>query len=122
MEICLNLLQLHNNFRAKFKLTPLIYNSRLSASSLVAVTYMNKRNELNHYGPAMKSPWRRMNETGYAYKKAAENIAMGDVSESEIFKLWTSDYLHRANIFGPYKDIGFARVGNYWCVDFGSLK
>jgi uncharacterized protein YkwD len=71
-------------------------------------------------------------QVGYRGCRAAENIAYASgtyATARTIFKLWMNSPGHRANILGPYEDIGIGlqvgdlnRVGDahVWTQQFGS--
>jgi hypothetical protein len=59
-----------------------------------------------------------MSAQGYAWSREGENIAAGQTTPQQVMTDWMSDLGHRQNILGPYQDVGFGMVGNFWVVDF----
>lgn len=67
----------------------------------------------------------RLRKVEYLLKNTAENVAGGQRNVNEVMQAWVSSPAHRANILGPYEDVGFgiatASDGTiYWCAVFGT--
>jgi uncharacterized protein YkwD len=84
----------------------------------------------SHTGSDGRSPFQRMQDAGYHYRRAAENIAFGSKTPAETVALWMDSPPHRANILdcalretgvGYVEDPGDAlRYGTYWTQTFGT--
>jgi uncharacterized protein YkwD len=106
------LLELHNNYRSQFKLKPLIVSEALNTSAYQHCFHMFNTKSLFH------SVWSGSSTAVWWYK--GENIASGQKTDQEVFNTWINSRGHRANIINmDYTHIGLARVGDYWCVQFG---
>jgi uncharacterized protein YkwD len=91
---------------------------------------MARSDFFSHTGSDGRSPFQRMNDAGYHYRLAAENIAAGVESPEEAVRLWMNSSGHRANILncdlretgiGYVKDSGDPlNYGVYWTQVFGT--
>ena len=62
----------------------------------------------------------RITAAGYSWNWCAENIAYGYTSVSSVMDGWMNSSGHRANILSTSaRELGAARVGNYWTQNFG---
>ena len=62
-----------------------------------------------------------MKSFGVTYKSAAENIAMGQRSATEVVKGWMESPGHKANIMNPsytHIGVGLSDSGYYWTQQF----
>ena len=59
---------------------------------------MADRDFFSHTGSDGRSPFQRMRDAGYSYRRAAENIAAGSTSPAEVVDMWMGSPGHRANI------------------------
>jgi uncharacterized protein YkwD len=116
------LIAMHNLYRAQNGRPPLVEDPRLMASAGGYATDMMRRGVLSHFGADGSTPWDRMTRQGYIWSDASENIAEGQTSNTEVMQDWESSPGHRADILGPYVNIGVGRSGTYWVADFGSPK
>jgi uncharacterized protein YkwD len=63
----------------------------------------------------------RIQRAGYNWMTYGENIAMGYKNERETVEGWLSSPGHCKNIMNrSFKEMGVARVGNYWTQEFGA--
>jgi uncharacterized protein YkwD len=91
---------------------------------------MASRDFFNHTGSDGRSPYQRMRDAGYDYRRAAENIAAGVTDPAQVVDLWMGSPGHRANILDcELREIGIGYVedpgdplnyGSYWTQDFGT--
>ena len=64
-----------------------------------------------HTSPQGTTPWSWFDKSGYDYKYAGENLAMGFVSLPDQQQAWMNSTEHRKNILNPnFQDIGVAVV------------
>lgn len=103
------LLAAHNRERQQRGAAPLAINSRLTQSAQRHAEWMALHGRLHH------QPL-----TGYL---AAENIAVGHLTVTQVMTGWMTSPGHRRNILGSYREAGFGvaldREGQrWWCVVF----
>ena len=74
-----------------------------------------------------ETPWTRMNDVGYFWNGAAENVAAGYSSPSAVMSGWMNSSGHKANILSGNRELGIGYVyiggsvwGHYWTQDFGT--
>ncbi|WP_407639306.1 CAP domain-containing protein [Bhargavaea beijingensis] len=114
-------LDLTNAERAKAGLKPLAADSKLMEAARAKSADMRKNNYFSHNSPVLGSPFDQMKAAGISYKKAAENIAMGQRSPEEVVKAWMESPGHRQNILTPeftHIGIGYDSNGHYWTQQF----
>jgi hypothetical protein len=100
-----------NAARAKNSLAPLAMNQELNqaaqakASNMLAVGYWS------HNAPDGTTPWAFVENAGYKYIDAGENLARGFNTTDAIMTAWMESPSHRANVLGQdYTEVGFAAV------------
>jgi uncharacterized protein YkwD len=84
----------------------------------------------DHTGSDGRTTFQRMQDAGYRYKRAAENVAAGVNTPGEAVDLWMHSPGHRANILNCQlheTGVGFVEDPNdplnydaYWPRDFGT--
>jgi uncharacterized protein YkwD len=84
----------------------------------------------DHTGSDGRSPFQRMRDAGYNYRRAAENLAAGVKTPAEVVGLWMDSPGHRANILNcALRETGVGYVvdpndrlnyGTYWVQTFGT--
>lgn len=117
-----------NAERAKAGVSPLARNDKLDAAARRHSNDMACNNFMSHTGSDGSSPWDRMNQAGYTWIRAAENIAAGYSSPASVVDGWMNSPGHQANILdADLEDIGIAHAyksgtdyGHYWTTDFGA--
>lgn len=88
---------------------PLLENSgALNKSAELKLNDMIAFNYFSHDSPSGLTPWYFINQAGYTYKKAGENLAYGHYkSEQKIVEDWIASPTHKANLLNAdYKDFG----------------
>lgn len=105
-------LNLTNAARATRGLPPLTLNDQLVVAANAKAADMVQKGYWDHFRPSdHKAPWDFIEEAGYNYKVAGENLARGFKTPEGITKAWLNSPSHRANIMSPkYTEIGFASV------------
>lgn len=124
------LLQLVNDARKKgcncgstyyASTTALTWNDQLEKAAYDHSKDMSQNKYFSHTGSDGSESGERISNAGYAWKWYGENIAAGYPTESEVVAGWLSSPGHCANIMNKnYKEMGVAKVGDYWTQDFGS--
>ncbi len=104
-----------NDERISAGLAPLVQNNKLSLAALNKATALTFLRELKHTQSLEGVPWSFIEDAGYLYDNAGENLAVNFKTESEIISDWMRSASHRANILRPdFKEIGISIVdGSY---------
>lgn len=108
-----------NAERAKYGLAPLQYNSTLSAAALAKGQDMFNNQYWAHTSPTGKEPWAFIQDAGYVYQVAGENLARDFMTTPDMLLAWMASPTHKANIVNArYEDIGVAVInGNLSGID-----
>jgi uncharacterized protein YkwD len=115
------LLEAHNAERAAARIAPLVHSARLMNVAQAHADWMNANKTMSHRGENGSTFSDRLRKSGYIFKMGGENIAAGQRNVQEVMNSWMSSNGHRNNILrGTYKEMGWGRSGNYWCVLFGT--
>ena len=109
------LVSLANSSRAQEGLGSLRTNSKLESAAFAKVNDMIEKDYFAHTSPDGKTPWDFINDAGYNYVYAGENLAIGYADSAELHNAWMDSPSHRDNIMNPnFKDVGVAVVsGEY---------
>ncbi len=114
--------RLVNIERAKRGLAPLKENWELSRVARYKSADMKNKGYFSHQSPTYGSPFNMMENFGFKFYTAGENIAMGQRTPQEVMNAWMNSQGHRANILKPdFKEIGvgLAKDGTiYWTQMF----
>lgn len=117
-------INLTNQERAKYGLPPLKANWELSRVARYKSRDMRDTGYFSHTSPVYGSPFTMIKNFGISYSSAAENIAMGQTTPSEVVKAWMNSAGHRRNILSKdltYIGVGYAKGGSgrhYWTQMF----
>lgn len=102
------LLSATNTQRAANGSSALTINSKLAAAAQAKANDMAARNYWSHNTPDGKEPWYFIDNAGYAYTKAGENLAYGFATSSATVTGWMNSPSHRANMLdGSFSEVGF---------------
>ncbi len=110
------LLSSTNVEREQNALHSLTLNPTLSQAAQAKANDMITRNYWSHVTPDGQEPWVFINQTGYLYQAAGENLAYGFADNMSTVTGWMNSPGHRANILnGTYSEVGFgiAHSPNY---------
>jgi uncharacterized protein YkwD len=105
---------------------PLTMNPALRCSSRKHSKDMNDRDFFAHTNPSGEEPWDRMQQAGYSYSWAGENIAGGNATADATMQQWMESDGHCANIMSPdFTEIGVGyypggQWGHLWTQNFGT--
>ncbi|EGZ19720.1 hypothetical protein PHYSODRAFT_254820 [Phytophthora sojae] len=120
------MLSLVNAQRAAYGLSPLCLNTKLMAAAMRHSKDMAAYNFMSHTGSDGSTMSSRIDDAGYMWTRAAENVAAGQTTISSVMTSWMNSAGHRANILGDYTMFGTAyaynsgsRYRHYWTQDFG---
>ncbi len=98
---------LANSERAVSGTHLLALNPLLSKAAQMKADDMAARSYFSHNDPAGKEPWHWLEEAGYSYSYAGENLAINYFDSLDVQKAWMESTEHRANILKKnYTDMG----------------
>jgi uncharacterized protein YkwD len=102
------ILELTNQERKKKELPLLRHNPVLSQLARAHSANMAKQGKMDHILDG-KTPFDRMRDAGYQFKRGGENIAAGEakVALTDVIRTWMESKGHRENILGTdFTEIG----------------
>lgn len=110
-----SLINLANAERKNQGLIPLKENPVLDRAAYLKAQDMLYNGYFAHVSPAGINPWYWFKKSGYNYKFAGENLAIGFLDSSEVHDAWIDSPSHKANILNnKYKEVGIAVLkGNF---------
>ena len=120
-------LDLVNQQRAAQNLRPLNWNNQLHEAARDHSEDMAANNYFSHTSLDGRTAWDRMEDAGYQWGSAGENIAAGYSTPQAVVNGWMNSAGHRQNILSPgYCDLGVgyaydpsSTYDHYWTQDFG---
>lgn len=102
-------IKLTNKAREKAGVAVLVKNDLLKKAAEKKAQDMINKNYFAHISPEGKSPWDWIQESGYDYRYAGENLAINFTSAEDEQEAWMDSPSHRKNILNPdYEEIGVA--------------
>ena len=102
-------IKLVNQAREAADVPVLTKNSLLEKAAQNKAQDMFNDNYFAHISPAGKTPWFWIENQGYDYRFAGENLAINYTDAQDEQKAWMDSPLHRKNILNAdYKEIGVA--------------
>ena len=122
---------LTNVDRTNERKLPLQINPLLTKAAQLKAEDMAKRSYFSHEGPGGETPWSWLDEVGYQYVYAGENLALNFYDSNEVNRAWLNSPKHRDNILAKnFTDIGvgiangkFREQNSIFIVQFfGSTK
>lgn len=103
-----SLLDATNQKRSDNHRDALTLNSKLNAAAQAKANDMAARNYWAHTTPDGREPWVFVQDAGYDYQKAGENLAYGFNSSQDTIVGWMNSSSHRQNMLdGNYSEVGF---------------
>lgn len=100
--------------------TPLQLSAQLTKAAQAKAQDMVERNYWSHNTPDGHAPWEFINNAGYSYKKAGENLAYGFQDEKNVVSGWMNSPGHRDNMLDVnYREVGFGFAESKNYVDSG---
>jgi len=98
-----------NDYRTTNSLTGLSENSKLDQAAQFKLTDMQKNNYWDHTSPTGVQPWSFIEEVGYNYAYAGENLGKGFSTAEGVVNAWTESPKHRENLLSKnFTEIGVA--------------
>ncbi|MGL6342754.1 MAG: CAP domain-containing protein [Waterburya sp.] len=120
------ILNLVNQERAKVGADPLRINAQLDQAADLHTQDQANMDKMTHTGSDGSSMGTRIQDAGYQYSTAGENVAAGYLDAEAVVAGWMGSEGHRANILNAsFEDLG---VGygtsddgtSYWTQNFGT--
>ncbi|MGW3348382.1 CAP domain-containing protein [Nonomuraea rubra] len=114
---------LTNRARAANGCRPLTHDSRLHRAATRHSADMARGNYFSHTSRDGRTFGQRIKATGFAYRRAGENIAKGQATASAVVKGWLDSPGHRANMLDcafTHIGVGHHARGPHWTQDFAS--
>ncbi len=100
-----------NKKRVEAGLQPVKENSLLDKAAQLKAENMFAENYWAHFSPSGKDPWGFMNQAGYKFSYAGENLAKNFQTSEDVVIAWMNSPSHKENLMNPnYQDIGIAVV------------
>lgn len=98
-----------NNEREAIGINKLKNSELLQKAAELKAEDMVKNGYFEHYSPDGKSPWYWLDQAGYKYEKAGENLAVNFSDSKDVVDAWMNSPSHKKNILkDSYEEIGIA--------------
>lgn len=103
------LVKITNENRQENDVSELSYNLELEQAAKLKVKDMIDNQYFAHVSPQGKNPWYWLNQVGYKYQFAGENLAIDFYDTKKVAQAWMDSPTHRKNILNSkYTEIGIA--------------
>lgn len=103
-----DLLAITNQQRETNSVADLSLNNKLNSAAQAKANDMVARNYWSHNGPDGSPWWQFINNAGYSYSSAGENLAYGFLTSNDTVTGWMNSPGHRANMLnGTFSEVGF---------------
>jgi len=100
---------LANTAREQLGLNPLNENPVLDTAAYLKAKDMMENGYFAHYSPEGITPWYWLQVSGYGYRMAGENLAIGFVESGQVHSAWMNSSSHKKNILNPnFQEMGIA--------------
>jgi hypothetical protein len=98
---------LTNAERRELALEPLMVNVALSRAARLKAEDMAAKGYFAHESPDGKTPWYWLDQVGYHYDYAGENLAVNFMDSKDVTQAWMNSPSHKANIVKEsYREVG----------------
>jgi uncharacterized protein YkwD len=98
----------------------LLWSCELANAADNHVSDMAKNGFMSHKGSDGSTVGQRATKANYIWRNVAENVAKGFEVPKNVHRVWLESPGHCKNIMNPiYREMGAAKVGDYWVVMFG---
>ncbi len=102
-----NVFKLTNVSRAAYGLNPLNSDLLLAKAAQAKAEDMAKFSYFSHTSPQGKTPWQFLDQSGYKYLIAGENLAVNFKTAESMEDAWMNSASHKANILkSQYEEVG----------------
>lgn len=103
------LVSLTNQTRIETSLDALSSNTLLQQAAQLKANDMATKGYFAHTSPEGHEPWYWLDQVGYVYSYAGENLAVNFIDSDDVTDAWMKSPSHRANIINQnYTEIGIA--------------
>lgn len=103
------LINLSNINRAEAKLPKLFVSTKLQKAAQLKAEDMALKSYFSHNSPEGYAPWHWLDQVGYNYASAGENLAVNFNDSADVDLAWMNSPSHRDNILDKkYTQIGIA--------------
>lgn len=103
------LIDMTNESRLAYNEEPLLRSDKLDHAAGLKSEDMATKGYFAHNSPEGITPWHWMQEVGYTFLYAGENLAIDFTEPSDVRDAWLASPLHRANLLDVrFKEIGIA--------------
>jgi len=103
-----------NKTRQALGINKLAQNPQLEQAAQLKAQNMIQDQYFSHTSPSGVSPWHWFLKSGYSYKYAGENLAVGFYDSKEVFDAWLNSPTHKENIINPnYTEVGTAVISGF---------
>ena len=96
-----------NGKRQMYDLTALTPNSNLEKAAQLKADDMAAKGYFAHTSPEGVTPWHWLDQAGYKYAYAGENLAINFVDSDDVINAWMNSVGHKANILNS----NFTQIG-----------
>ena len=104
-----------NQERNSIGLGELKINEALRKAAQAKADDMAKKGYFAHQSPDGKTPWYWIDQTGYTYKAAGENLAINFDYSKDVVNAWMNSPTHKANIVkAKYQEIGIGIAEGFY--------
>jgi len=109
------LVDITNQDRSDNQAAPLAPNALLQLAAQEKADDMASKGYFAHVTPEGYTPWHWLDQAGYSYKYAGENLAVNFFDSADVATAWMNSPEHRANVVKKeYTEIGIAMAeGQY---------
>ena len=105
------LFELSNSARNHLGIGPLNENPTLDTAAYLKAKHMMENGYFAHYSPDGVTPWYWLEISGYGYRMAGENLAIGFLESDQVHSAWMDSSTHKKNILNPeFQEMGIAVV------------
>jgi hypothetical protein len=109
------LADLTNQSRAENGIAPVAHDALLDTAAQAAANDMATKGYFAHVSPDGKTPWYWLDQAGYHYSYAGENLAVNFTDSSNVEAAWMNSPTHRSNIVKPqYTRVGFGTANGMY--------
>lgn len=97
-----------NKERVKARFPALVRSDLLDEAAQAKCEDMVAKDYTGHNDPSGKEPWRFIIQTGYGYRYAGENLAVGFKDARSVVRSWMGDIEYQANVINSYfNEVGY---------------
>lgn len=118
-----NIIRVHGYQCGDQKMPPvdtISWNPELAIIAHQHAQDMHTKNYFSHYNLSKQDVSLRADSIKYEWNQIGENIAIGYQSNYDVMRAWLESDEHCEMILYPYiTEMGAARAGEYWVINFG---